>query len=90
MASILLKSKRTEFRRLASGSTFLEVSRSSLKRVKVKVPPLIEQHGIAEVLSAVDETIRRTNDVIAKAEELKRGLMQRLLTKGISCSMRNT
>jgi type I restriction enzyme S subunit len=79
----LLKSKKSEFKRLASGSTFLEVSRSSVRGMRVDVPPLVEQRGIAEVLGTVDEAIRRTDAVIEKAEELKRGLMQRLLTRGI-------
>ena len=56
---------------------------SLLKRKKILLPPLVEQHGIAEVLSTVDEAIQWTDAVIEKAEELKRGLMQRLLTRGI-------
>ncbi len=49
----------------------------------ISVPPLFEQRGIAEVLGTIDEVIKRTDAVIEKAEELKRGLMQRLLTRGI-------
>jgi len=56
---------------------------SLLKQKNIPVPPLVEQLGIAEVLGTVDEAIRRTDAVIAKTEELKRGLMQRLLTRGI-------
>jgi type I restriction enzyme S subunit len=54
-----------------------------LKKFMVPVPPFVEQRGIAEVLGTVDEVIRWTDAVIAKAEELKRGLMQKLLTRGI-------
>ena len=48
------------------------------------IPPLKEQQKIAEILSSVDATIEKTEQVIAKTEEVKKGLMQQLLTKGIS------
>jgi type I restriction enzyme S subunit len=56
---------------------------SRIEKILVPVPPLVEQRGIAEVLGTVDEDIKRTDAVIEKAEELKMGLMQRLLTRGI-------
>jgi type I restriction enzyme S subunit len=59
------------------------INASVLKSIILPYPPLVEQRGIAEVLGTVDEAIQRTDAVIAKAEELKRGLMQRLLTRGI-------
>ena len=49
----------------------------------VFVPPLKEQQKIAEILSSVDAAIEKTEQVIAKTEEVKKGLMQQLLTKGI-------
>lgn len=42
-----------------------------------------EQQKIAEILGAVDEDILKTQEVINKAEKLKRGLMQELFTRGI-------
>jgi type I restriction enzyme S subunit len=56
---------------------------STISNFLVPFPPLIEQQKIAEILSTVDEAIQRTDDVIAKTESLKKGLMQELLTKGI-------
>ncbi|WP_195932458.1 restriction endonuclease subunit S, partial [Turicibacter sanguinis] len=44
------------------------------------VPPLKEQQKIAEILSSVDVAIEKTEQVIAKMEEIKKGLMQQLLT----------
>ena len=41
------------------------------------------QKQIAEILSKVDEDIEATEAVIKKTEKLKKGLMQKLLTKGI-------
>ena len=77
----VLKSKNSLFHQLANGSTFLEVSRSSLRKVRVKIPPLVEQRGIAEVLVTVDEAIKRTDAVIEKAEELG---SSRLLEESLS------
>ncbi len=49
----------------------------------IPIPPLKEQKKIAEILSSVDAAIEKTEQVIAKTEEVKKGLMQQLLTKGI-------
>jgi type I restriction enzyme S subunit len=49
----------------------------------IPIPPLPEQQKIAEILSTVDEAIQKTDEIIAKTERLKRGLMQELLTKGV-------
>ena len=59
------------------------VSQKPILALKVLIPPLPEQHKIASVLSKVDEHISHTEAIIEKTEELKRGLMQQLLTKGI-------
>ena len=67
----------------ASGTTRQRISRGNLGEVKVAVPPLKEQQKIAEILSSVDAAIEKTEQVIAKTEEVKKGLMQQLLTKGI-------
>jgi type I restriction enzyme S subunit len=48
-----------------------------------ELPTLAEQEKIAEVLSTVDEEIRKTDEVILATEKLKGGLMQELFTKGI-------
>ena len=54
-----------------------------IKQFPIPVPPLKEQQKIAEILSSVDAAIEKTEQVIAKTEEIKKGLMQQLLTKGI-------
>lgn len=53
------------------------------KAIKLPVPPLIEQQKIAEILSAVDSQMDSIDNLIKKSKELKKGLMQRLLIKGI-------
>lgn len=54
-----------------------------VKNFRIGLPPLPEQHKIASILSKVDEHISHTEAIIEKTEELKKGLMQQLLTKGI-------
>jgi len=66
-----------------AGSTLKNISLPVLKSLNVPLPPLIEQQKIAEILSTVDVAIQKTDEIIAKTERLKEGLMQELLTKGI-------
>lgn len=54
-----------------------------LLKLELRLPPLPEQRKIISILSSVDEAIQKTDEVIAKTEELKKGQMQQLLTKGI-------
>ena len=60
------------------------VNFKNLYRLEISLPQLKEQKKIAEILSSVDAAIEKTEQVIAKTEEVKKGLMQQLLTKGIS------
>ncbi|MDK3223295.1 restriction endonuclease subunit S [Clostridium perfringens] len=53
------------------------------KNIKLVVPTIKEQEKIVEILSTVDEQIENTEKLIQKNQELKKGLMQQLLTKGI-------
>lgn len=46
-------------------------------------PPLTEQQKIATILSSVDDVIEKTRAQIDKLKDLKTGMMQELLTKGI-------
>jgi type I restriction enzyme S subunit len=50
---------------------------------KTPFPPLPEQKKIASILTSVDEVIEKTESQIAKLQDLKTGMMQELLTKGI-------
>ncbi len=54
-----------------------------LNQVNIPFPPIEEQQKIAEILSTVDEKIDVIDAQITQTQELKKGLMQRLLTKGI-------
>lgn len=67
-----------------SGSTNqVELSRTRLGSTRLPTPPLPEQRRIAEVLDTIDEAIRKTEEIIAKLEQVKQGLLHDLLTRGI-------
>ncbi len=68
---------------LSAGSTFPNVGREDLKNVLFAVPVINEQQKIADILSTFDQQIEQTDALIEKTKELKKGLMQKLLTKGI-------
>lgn len=68
---------------LASGSTFKEVSKGNIRSLAFALPSIPEQKKIAEILTTVDDEIHKTTQIIEKTKELKKGLMQRLLTCGI-------
>lgn len=74
---------RREIIRKSSYTTRALTSGTLLKDVLIKVPPLKEQEKIADILSTVDSQIDDTDKLIEKTKELKKGLMQRLLTNGI-------
>lgn len=59
------------------------VTPSSTLVIKVPLPQIGEQQKIAKILSTVDEQIENTKHLIEKTKDLKKGLMQQLLTKGI-------
>jgi len=79
----LIGSLKEYFEGLSGGSTYKEISLSVFKNIKVPCLSLEEQQKIAEILSTIDKAIQKTNEIIAKTERLKKGLMQELLTKGI-------
>lgn len=59
------------------------LSLGDIQQFSIPFPPLPEQQKIAEILSTVDEKIEVIGEQISQTQQLKRGLMQRLLTKGI-------
>ena len=68
---------------LGTGSTVKGVRLDDLKILPVDLPPLPEQQKIASILSSVDDVIEKTTAQIDKLKDLKTGMMQELLTKGI-------
>ena len=59
------------------------INSQEYQSLKISKPPLPEQNKIASILSTIDEKIEVIETRISEIEELKKGLMQQLLTKGI-------
>ncbi|WP_193091301.1 restriction endonuclease subunit S [Halomonas colorata] len=66
-----------------SGSAQPQITGAGLRTVEFPAPPLPEQKEIAAILTSVDEVIEKTRAQIDKLKDLKAGMMQELLTKGI-------
>lgn len=69
--------------RMGQGSTVMHIGTAALARMPIDLPPLPEQQRIAEILDTLDEAIRKTEQVIAKLQQVKQGLLHDLLTRGI-------
>ena len=54
-----------------------------IENTYIPCPPLPEQKKIAKILTSVDEVIETTEAQINKLKDLKKGMMNELLTKGI-------
>lgn len=59
------------------------ISNGDIKNFRFPFPPLPEQQKIAAILTSVDEVIEKTQAQIDKLKDLKSGMMQELLTKGV-------
>nr|WP_243159019.1 restriction endonuclease subunit S [Clostridium perfringens] len=78
-----LQNRYFELRELAGDGARNGLNLGLLRNIKIPLPFLSEQEKIASILSMVDEQIENTEKLIRKNKELKKGLMQQLLTKGI-------
>jgi len=78
-----LKLNGKKFEIISAGSTFRAIRKKDIENYLIPLPPIEEQRKIAEVLSTVDKAIEKVDEAIERTERLKKGLMQKLLTKGI-------
>lgn len=67
----------------SASSTMPAINFGFLKKLPFVVPPIQEQQKIAEILSTIEDKIEVIDRQITETQVLKKGLMQRLLTKGI-------
>ena len=62
----------------ANGSTFLEISKQSLAKLKLKIPYLNEQNKISEYLSKFDNKIQQEESRLNYLQMYKKGLLQQM------------
>ncbi|MFT3930573.1 MAG: restriction endonuclease subunit S [Spongiibacteraceae bacterium] len=72
-----------ELAKNAGTTTLPIINKSTFELINLLRPPLPEQQKIASILTAVDDVIESTQAQINKLKDLKTGMMQELLTKGI-------
>lgn len=68
---------------LTQGSGQPNLSKGIIDKLTIPLPSSSEQQKIATILSTVDEKIEIIDVQITQTRELKKGLMQKLLTRGI-------
>lgn len=73
----LLKYNKEKIENLGSGTTFKEVSGSTMRGIEVRVPETIEeQQRIASVLSALDDKIEKNTEVNENLEQQAQALFK--------------
>ncbi|MGI9280512.1 MAG: restriction endonuclease subunit S [Endozoicomonas sp.] len=77
----LLQLMKPEFERIAIGSTIKTIGLPFFKKLRIAHPSnMAEQKQIAKILSTVDCKLNRLNTKKSQTQQLKKGLMQKLLT----------
>ncbi|TPH64132.1 restriction endonuclease subunit S [Helicobacter pylori] len=77
----LMLTLKNKLLKLASGSTFLEVSPNKIKNLLIPLPPLNEQIAIANILSGLDHYLYTLDSLILKKESVKKALSFELLSQ---------
>ncbi|GAA8882157.1 hypothetical protein BTM175_08460 [Helicobacter pylori] len=79
----LMLTLKNKLLKLASGSTFLEVSPNKIKNLLIPLPPLNEQIAIANILSALDKEIASLKNKKRQFENIKKALNHDLMSAKI-------
>ena len=67
-----------EWKKYSEQTGVPSLTRNSIEKIEVKVPPLAEQRRIAACLSALDEVLAATNEKLEQLKAYKKGMMQKL------------
>jgi type I restriction enzyme, S subunit len=78
-----IKFNKSKLIRKSHGTTFLEINKNNIKTLKLIIPPIREQQKIASILLDIDKLIQKQDQIIEQTQRLKKGLLDRLLVKGI-------
>ncbi len=79
----LLGYKTAEWLNQSNGMGILHITKGGMEELKLILPPLPDQQKIAAILSSVDNVIEKTQAQIDKLKDLKTGMMQELLMRGV-------
>ena len=78
----LLKYNKDNIENLGSGTTFKEVSGSTMRNVPVKVPPLPTQQKTAAILSSLDDKIELNNKINDNLEQQAQAIFKSWFVDG--------
>jgi type I restriction enzyme S subunit len=62
------------------------INKTAFSLIEFKLPPLPQQRKIAKILTTVDNLIEKTEQLIAKYQSIKQGMMHDLFTRGIDAN----
>lgn len=71
---------KKKWKKFEQGSTFSAINSQDIKKLKILLPPLHEQNRIVAVLESWDKAIDVLSKKIKIKKNIKKGLMQQLLT----------
>jgi len=66
--------------RIATGTSVYGISKTKIKDIELRLPPVDEQKAIATILSDMDAEIEALEARRDKTQDIKQGMMQELLT----------
>ena len=73
-----IKKNKCKLETIANGSTFREISKSEIGKIKILIPSLPEQQKIAACLSSLDDVIELESEKLTALQIHKKGLLQKL------------
>lgn len=71
---------RNSLQKIANGVSVYGISKTAVAKLHLPIPPIPEQNRIVAVLETWDQAIQKLNQKIEKKKNIKKGLMQELLT----------
>lgn len=71
---------QAQIERLIAGSNYPAVNGGDVRKLRISMPGAEEQDAIASALTEMDSEIAALEQKVAKAHQIKQGLMQKLLT----------
>jgi type I restriction enzyme S subunit len=74
---------KRQITKLRQGAIMVGLNSRLVRSLLLPLPSLQEQQGITQILSICEEAIQKTEAIVAEIQQLRKGLMQRLLTRGI-------
>lgn len=76
----------SDLRLHVSGTTRGKLNKSDLMNIEVPLPSIQIQQRISNIIMTVNNEIEKTDQIIQKTENLKKGLLTELFVTGLGCS----